>query len=276
MSEEAKAFVAGVFDRAAADYEHVGVDFFGPVGMLLARHAQAGERVLDVGCGRGASLFPAAERVGAEGFVHGIDLAPGMVRELSADIERRGLTNARATLGDAESLEFPDESFDAVQSGLVLFFVPDMPQAAREIARVLRPGGRLALATFAEDHEEDQALQATLRNLLAPYLPKPPPGSSTQPGALSKLRSRESLNDLLKDFTAVEFTEHLQRIFFPTPEHYWSWLWSSGTRAMMESIPKDVLPEAQHTFTEGVRSLATPEGTLTYTMPIRFTTATRP
>ncbi|WP_155342239.1 class I SAM-dependent methyltransferase, partial [Acrocarpospora corrugata] len=175
MSEEAKAYVAGIFDRAAGDYEQVGVDFFGPVGARLALHAQPGERVLDVGCGRGASLFPAAERVGPTGFVHGVDLAPGMVREAGAELERRGVTNARVTLGDAESLDFPDESFDAVQSGLVIFFVPDMPQAAREIARVLRPGGRLALATFAEDREEDQTLQATLRNLLTPYLPPPPP-----------------------------------------------------------------------------------------------------
>ncbi|MEO3862184.1 methyltransferase domain-containing protein [Acrocarpospora sp. B8E8] len=276
MSEEAKAYLAGVFDRAAPDYEQVGVDFFGPVGVRLAQHAQPGERVLDVGCGRGASLFPAAERVGPEGFVHGIDLAPGMVREAGRDIQRRGVSNARVTIGDAESLDFPDASFDAVQSGLVLFFVPDMPQAAAEIARVLRPGGRLALATFAEDREEDKALQATLRNLLTPYLPPPPATSTDQPTPSERLRTVASLHDLLKDFTAIECTDHLQEILFPTPEHYWSWLWSAGMRGMMESIPQSTLPEAHHTFTQGLHSLTTPNGTLTYTMHLRFTTAIRP
>ncbi len=79
--EQMKAGVAGVFDRAAATYDQVGVDFFRPIGrFLVSRTApRPGERILDLGCGRGASALPAAEAVGPTGAVLATDLAPTMV-----------------------------------------------------------------------------------------------------------------------------------------------------------------------------------------------------
>ena len=81
--EEIKAGVAGVFDRAAATYDQVGVEFFQPIGRFLVSRTdpQPAERVLDVGCGRGASAIPAAEAVGPTGSVLATDLAPSMVKE---------------------------------------------------------------------------------------------------------------------------------------------------------------------------------------------------
>ena len=101
--------------------------------------ASYGDRVLDVGCGRGAALFPAAEAVGVTGSVAGIDLVAAMVAATAADITRRGVANASVRVGDAESPEFPDRSFDAVLAGFVLFFLPDLAAALRACARLLRP-----------------------------------------------------------------------------------------------------------------------------------------
>src|SRR5688500_2176491 len=72
----------------------------------------AGDAVLDVATGRGAVLFPAAERVGPGGSVVGIDLAVGMVERTRAEIERRGVANASVRQMDAERLDFADGSFD--------------------------------------------------------------------------------------------------------------------------------------------------------------------
>src|SRR4051794_13624397 len=81
MSEDLRAAVAGVFDRAADAYDQVGVELFGPVGRRLVALSgvKPGWRVLDVGCGRGAVLLPLADAVGPAGEVVGVDLAPRMV-----------------------------------------------------------------------------------------------------------------------------------------------------------------------------------------------------
>ncbi|NGZ09057.1 MAG: methyltransferase domain-containing protein [Nitrospira sp. LK70] len=108
-----------------------------------AAHIQPGQRVLDVACGTGVLAREAASRTGPTGHVVGIDSNPGMVavaRRLASTIEWRD--------GMAESLPFPDRSFDSVVSQFGLMFFTDRRQALREMLRVLTPGGRLAVAIW--------------------------------------------------------------------------------------------------------------------------------
>ncbi len=87
-----KQGIAGVFSRASSTYDQVGPRFFSYFGRRLVEVAQipAGSRVLDIATGRGAVLFPAAERVGPQGYVIGIDLAEDMVKQTADEIKRRG------------------------------------------------------------------------------------------------------------------------------------------------------------------------------------------
>src|SRR5687767_2902240 len=109
---ERKASIAAVFDRAADSYDRTGVEFFKIVGRRLVELAapQPGERVLDLGCGRGAAALPAAEAVGSSGRVHATDLAPGMVAGVLDEAAASGLTNVTAEVGDAEAPEVPAAS----------------------------------------------------------------------------------------------------------------------------------------------------------------------
>ena len=151
MSPEArKQAVAGVFSRAADTYDSALPYFthFGETTVSAAALAP-GELVLDVACGLGASVFPAAKAVGPSGHVTGVDLAPGMVEALQQRIRARGLTNADARVMDAEALEFPEGHFDAVICAFGIMFLPNVPQSLSEIRRVLRPNGRAAVAVWA-------------------------------------------------------------------------------------------------------------------------------
>ncbi|MDQ3005141.1 MAG: methyltransferase domain-containing protein, partial [Chloroflexota bacterium] len=146
-----KDILQGVFTRSASSYERIR--YFPIFGQWLVETAQIpeGAKVLDVACGRGAVLFPAAERVGSGGHVTGIDLAEGMARETQMEIERRGLRQAEARQMDAEHLTFPDSSFDFALCGFSLQFFPHLEQALSEFRRVLKPNGHVTVTTWGAD-----------------------------------------------------------------------------------------------------------------------------
>jgi len=121
-----------------------------------------GQRVLDVACGTGVAARAAADRVGRTGSVVGVDLNPAMLQvaaRLRDDIEWRQ--------GDAANLPFDDAEFDAVLCQSAVFFFPDLDVAFAEMARVVRPGGAVAIQTYAalEDQPGYKELDAVVRRI---------------------------------------------------------------------------------------------------------------
>lgn len=118
--------------------------------LLASASPAAEEHVLDVACGTGLVTFAAARAVGPGGRVLGVDLSARMVeiaRQRATDLN---LPNCSFVRMDAESLALPDTSFDVALCALGLMYVPDPEQALRELRRVLRPGGRIAIAVWGE------------------------------------------------------------------------------------------------------------------------------
>lgn len=106
----------------------------------------AGQVVLDVGCGAGTDLLLAAMRVGPQGRAIGVDMTPAMRARASAGAAASGLSNVEVRDGDATSLGADSGSVDVVISNGVLNLVPDKHRAIGEIARILKPGGRVQIA----------------------------------------------------------------------------------------------------------------------------------
>ena len=113
----------------------------------------SGERILEIGPGTGYYTLDLAEWVGAEGAVEIFDLQQEMLDHTIRRARERGLWNVTATQGDAQELPYEDDAFDAAVLVTVLGEIPDQDAALREIARVMRPGGRLIVGElFGDPH----------------------------------------------------------------------------------------------------------------------------
>ena len=120
--------------------------FAGVANPFSLGRLEAGARVLDLGSGAGTDSLVAAQMVGPEGTVTGIDMTPEMLAKARAAAAAMGATNVEFVDAEAERLPFADESFDIVISNGVIDLVPDKDAVFTELRRVLRPGGRMQLA----------------------------------------------------------------------------------------------------------------------------------
>lgn len=148
------------------------------VAELLLREAGArpGERVLDVGCGPGATAIPLAAAVAPNGHVTAVDIAEPMLGLLRRRIAERGIANLTALLADAQTHRFEPASFDLLTSRFGVMFFADPVAAFRNLAAALRPGGRLCMAVWpgiADNMHWKIPFEIAVRHV-GPPAPKPP------------------------------------------------------------------------------------------------------
>ncbi len=214
-----------VFNLAAPTFDAVGG--FAHFGRRLVELAgvKPGARVLDIGSGRGAVLFPAAERVRPGGEVIGIDLADAMAQTTSEEAARRGLS-AGVSVMDADELSFADESFDCVTCGFAIMFLPDQDRSLAQMRRVLKSGGRVALSTWSVYPNDD--LRTVLYEL----------GMTTVTEWQGAIRDAAVLEALLtkNGLTNVQVRAESMDYCYASANAHWQALLGTGTRRILDKL----------------------------------------
>ena len=210
-----KAQLSAAQVAAQAYHEYMVPAMFTPWAEVLLAHAnlQAGEAVLDVACGTGAVTRQAARQVGASGQVIALDLNPAML-EVARSVPVAQGAAVTWVQGSAQSLPFPDGTFDVVLCQHGLPFFPDRPGALAEMRRVLKPGGRLMITVWQslEHNSMFQALNAAALRLVglpvysAPFV-------LGEPGLLESLLTEAG-------FGRVDVSEETREIRFATPDNF--------------------------------------------------------
>jgi arsenite methyltransferase len=125
-------------------------------------HLRAGEVVVDLGSGGGLDVFLASKMVGPEGRAIGIDMTAAMIERSRENAQQGGYTNVEFYQSTIDRIPLRDASVDCVISNCVVNLAPDKPAVFREIARVLKPGGRVALSDIALKHELPEAVAQSM------------------------------------------------------------------------------------------------------------------
>ena len=125
-------------------------------------HLRPGEVVVDLGSGGGLDVFLASKQVGPNGRAIGIDMTTAMIERARANALSGGYVNVEFYQSTIDRIPLPDDSVDCVISNCVLNLAPDKPAVFREIARVLKPGGRVAVSDIALKHELPEAVAQSM------------------------------------------------------------------------------------------------------------------
>ncbi|MGW3202222.1 class I SAM-dependent methyltransferase [Streptomyces sp. NPDC001118] len=275
--------VTRAFDKSAASYDRLGVTFFGPMGRRLVERLAPlpGERALDIGCGLGACLFPAAEAVGAGGHVVGIDIAPAMIERARAEAVRRRLTHVKLLVMDAEEPRLEAGTFDVAMGSYSLIFLPNVGAALRRYARILTDGGRIGFTSPVFRQDTFPFLPPVFTELIPrSLLSSLPP--EWQPDALRRrfnswLEHADDVRRTMEEagFTEVRVEDESVDLVAPSGEVWVDWSHTHGMRLLWEHLSAD---EAQrlrcHLITE-LDAMREGDGPLTIDTPVRFVLATK-
>jgi O-methyltransferase/aklanonic acid methyltransferase len=235
--------------------------------------------VLDVGCGRGACVFPAADRVGRDGHVMGIDLAPAMIDEAKRQAARLGVTNVELRVMDGERAPLPARSFNVITASYSLIFLPDAPAALAHYARILVDGGKIAFTSPVFCRGTFPFLPPMFTPLipqsLLSYLPP-----EWQPAALVRRFNSwlERITDLEQTlaragYGEVAVVDEPVRLTARSGQAWVDWSHTHGMRLLWQNLPPDRRQELRERLITGLDAMRAGDAPLTIDVPVRFVTA---
>lgn len=202
-------------------WDEYTMNFLAPMGeaIIQALQLKATDTVLDIAAGTGEPGLSIA-RIVSGGKVIGTDLSDGMLSVAKERAITHGITNYETVVSDVTELPFADNTFDAISCRFGFMFFPDMQRAAKELGRILKPGGRIAVAVWGEpkDNAWVTATMSTIHEVL--NIPKPPPDAPgifrcAAPGFTEDLLNRTGFKNITGKESAGVYD-------FGSEEMYWT------------------------------------------------------
>lgn len=267
--------MANLFDKLSDTYDEVGVDFFQPIAaaLLAAMPPQEGERWLDIGCGRGAVLLPAAEAIGPHGLAVGIDISSGMIEHARRFALHAGARNVACHVDDAQSPATVHGPFDTISSSLVLFFLADPLAALRNWLPLLKPGGRIGVTTFGPADPRWEEVDSVFQPFVSPQM-----RDARTSGKEGPFASDQGVETLFTQAGFTNISTHFASINvrFTDAQHWYDFTWSVGQRMMWLAIPEGLRAEVRRNAETILGTFANPDGSIVFKQDIRNTLGIRP
>ena len=230
-SAERKKMIQQGFDTVAPGYDHPALSFFPETAARMVDHLalDGALNLLDVCTGTGVVALAAAEKL-HQGKVTGIDLSSGMLEQARNKAAQRKLANVAFRQMDLEQLEFPEASFDVATSSFGLFFLEDMVKAITTIAKTVKPGGRIAISSFAND-----AFSPMADLFLARYESF---GYEVPPLSWKRISTRQLMNELFSQagISKVEIHHEPLGYYMTSAEMWWDVVWNAGFRGLLNQL----------------------------------------
>jgi SAM-dependent methyltransferase len=227
--------------------------------ILESAHLRPGMRVLDLASGVGDPALSIASEVAPSGRVTATDLGPGMITLAEELARKKGLANIEFREASAESLPFPDESYDVLTCRFGIMFFPDLPKALRECLRVLKPGGSVVFVAWGK---KEQPFFTTTAGIVLKHVPVPPPPPDPDGPSLFMFGERDRLRRALgaAGFSNVHEEDRIiAGRWTSSAEQYWEQFTEVAApfRPLIEQLTPDKMAQAKSEVLAGLKKFWT-------------------
>jgi ubiquinone/menaquinone biosynthesis C-methylase UbiE len=234
MDIDRKKMIQRGFDTVAPGYDHPSMPFFPETARRLVEYLdlQPHHHLLDACTGTGAVALTAAEIL-TQGKVTGVDLSGGMLQQAKNKAAANNLNNTEFQQMDLEQLAFPPATFDVATSSFGLFFLEDMIQGLRNIAATVKPGGKVAITSFA-----GEAFSPMADIFIERYEAT---GRIAPPLSWKRLATEELIRELFDAVGITSVSIHHEPLGYHMTEAkmWWDIVWNAGWRSLLNQLTAD-------------------------------------
>ena len=250
MTSEHKQRIESAFNTAAMGYDHPAADFFPETARRMVDHLQlnANDSLLDVCSGTGILSMYAAVQL-SQGSVTGIDLSSGMLQKAYSKLQYEQLNNVSFQQMDMENMSFSDHQFDVAACNFGLFFLEDMENGLRHIARKVKPGGKIGISTFVPDAFEP--MSSLFLKRYESY------GKDVAPISWKRLASEDAMKKTFAaaGIEAVKVYEEPQGFDMMSAQDWWEIIWNAGFRGLLQQLSDDEQADLKKQHIEEINRL---------------------
>lgn len=269
--QQRKALLKETFDTVSDGYDGGALRFFprSAENMVSLLGLRGDEHVLDIACGTGHASFAAARKL-PRGRVTAVDFSAGMLNQAMSKAAAQGIGNIDFLERDMTALGFPVDAFDVAVCAFGIFFVEDMDTQVAHAASVVKPGGKLIISSFQEEHyfyPLSNMMFARLRS----FTNQSPPESWRRVANKAKCRSlfnKAGLKNISVEARNVGY-------FLESADQWWDVVWNAAFRRIFSQLSQDDQARFKREHLQEVAALATKDG-IWLDVGVLYTTGTKP